>query len=113
MIDVAKGSGVSLHISHMRSYNSRELGCIAEDLIEKVENAHKNGVKISFDEHLYLSGSTLMSQLLPPWATAGGSSDMRFRFEDERNRERLKLELDDKNTIYSCWDNYSYIRGFD
>jgi N-acyl-D-amino-acid deacylase len=113
MIDVAKGSGVSLHISHMRSYNSRELGCIAEDLIEKVENAHKNGVKISFDEHLYLSGSTLMSQLLPPWATAGGSSDMRFRFEDERNRERLKLELEDKNTSYSGWDNYSYITGWD
>lgn len=113
MISIAIESNVKLHISHLRSYNSKELGCNADKLIESIDKAYGDGVDISFDEHLYLSGSTLMSQLLPPWATAGGRNEMNSRFELIENRERLKKELVDINTNYTGWDNYSYITGWD
>jgi N-acyl-D-amino-acid deacylase len=97
----------------MKSYNSKELGCSAEVLIERVEKAVKNGINITFDEHLYLSGSTLMTQLLPPWITAGGSDDLIARLKDKEMLEKVKMELSNIETHYKGWDNYSAINGWD
>lgn len=113
MISIAKKSGVKLHISHMRSYNSKELGCNGKRLIDCVEKARNQNVKITFDEHLYLSGSTLMTQLLPPWVTAGGSENMKKRIQDENLVEKLKNEIINPNTHYVGWDNYSLITSWD
>lgn len=112
IVEIAESSGVRLHISHLRSYASEDLGCKAEALIEAVENASKRGVKITFDEHLYLSGSTLMTQLLPPWVTQGGSEAMIARLKNKDTLEKLKVELSDTRTHYTGWDNYSLITGW-
>lgn len=112
IIAIAEGSKVKLHISHMRSYNSRELGCSAEVLIECVEKAVEKGINITFDEHLYLSGSTLMTQLLPPWITAKGSDDLIARLKDKEMLEKVKMELSNTKTRYRGWDNYSAINGW-
>lgn len=113
IIYIAKQSKVRLHISHMRSYNSKDLGSDAQKLISCIEVAVDKGVKITFDEHLYLSGSTLMTQLLPPWVTAGGSDDMVKRLQDGDLVLRLKEELRSYKTHYKGWDNYSLITSWD
>jgi N-acyl-D-amino-acid deacylase len=113
IVAVAEGSKVRLHISHLRSYNSEELGCNAEVLIELVEKAIKKGINITFDEHLYLSGSTLMTQLLPPWLTEKGSDILIAKLKDNEVLERVKTELSSKETRYKGWDNYSAINGWE
>jgi N-acyl-D-amino-acid deacylase len=113
IIYIAEKAKVKLHISHMRSYNSKELGCGAEVLINYIESAVNRGIKITFDEHLYLSGSTLMTQLLPPWVTAGGSEEMIKRLENIEMQAKLKKELRSYKTHYAGWDNYSLITGWD
>ena len=113
IIYIAQQSKVRLHISHLRSYNSKDLGCSAEKLISYVESAVTKGIKITFDEHLYLSGSTLMTQLLPPWITDGGSEEMVKRLQDEKITQKLKVELTNHKTHYIGWDNYSLITGWD
>lgn len=113
IIDVALASGVNLHISHMKSYASKELGCPAGKLINLVENAARSGVKITFDEHLYLSGSTLMTQLLPPWMTDKGTDVLLRKLKDKDVLDRVKKELADLSTNYTGWDNYSAIAGWD
>lgn len=113
IVGIAESSGVKLHISHMRSYNSKELGCSAEVLIELVEGGISKGIDITFDEHLYLSGSTLMTQLLPPWITGRGSAGLISGLKDKDTLERVKQELSDKQTRYKGWDNYSAINGWD
>jgi N-acyl-D-amino-acid deacylase len=113
IIYIAQQSKVRLHISHMRSYNSKSLGCDAQKLIRYIEGAVDSGMKITFDEHLYLSGSTLMTQLLPPWVTNGGSEEMVKRLQDSQMVIKLKEELKSYKTHYSGWDNYSLITGWD
>lgn len=110
---VTEASKVKLHISHMRSYNSAELGCKAEVLLEFVDNAVKRGIDITFDEHLYLSGSTLMTQLLPPWLTDKGSESLLCSLRSKAVLERVKEELSSTGTRYKGWDNYSAINGWD
>ncbi|KAA8679377.1 N-acyl-D-amino-acid deacylase family protein [Clostridium sp. HV4-5-A1G] len=113
IIDIALRSGVRLQVSHMRSYASKELGCSAGSLIEIVEKAVKAGVNITFDEHLYLSGSTLMTQLLPPWITEKGKDRLIDMLKDEKCLDRVKSEIEDTSVSYAGWDNYSAVAGWD
>lgn len=113
VIDIARESGVRLHVSHMKSYASKELGCPAEKLINLIEDAVNDGIKITFDEHLYLSGSTLMTQLLPPWLTDKGTDNLLKQLKNKIVLERVKKELVDLSINYTGWDNYSAIAGWD
>ena len=54
-----------------------------------------------------------MTQLLPPWITAGGSEEMVKRLQDKKMLLKLKKELISYKTHYSGWDNYSLITGWD
>lgn len=112
IISIAEASGVKLHISHLRSYNSIDYGKNAEVLLNFVDKAVNEGIDITFDEHLYLSGSTLMTQLLPPWLTDKGTNVLIEKLKDKQVLSRVKEELNNKDLHYSGWDNYSAITGW-
>lgn len=109
---VAKESGVKLQISHMRSYANQNYGITGQELIEMVEQARIEGVDVTFDEHPYRAGSTLLSQILPPWAKEGGSNEIIQRLKNPQLRARLKEELSEKNLDYPGWDNFVGMVGW-
>ncbi|EHQ89217.1 N-acyl-D-amino-acid deacylase family protein [Desulfosporosinus youngiae] len=109
---VAKESGVKLQISHMRSYANRDFGITAEELLEMVEQARNEGVDVTFDEHPYQAGSTLLSQILPPWAKEGGSTEIIARLKDPQLRAKLKEDLSDPGPNYPGWDNFVGMVGW-
>jgi N-acyl-D-amino-acid deacylase len=113
IVEVAKVTGVKLHISHLKSYNSEELGCPAETLIDYVEKTIERGINITFDEHLYLSGSTLMTQLLPPFVTSLGTNSIVDNLKNKKIVERIKEELINNSLSYDGWDNYIAVIGWD
>lgn len=111
-LSVAKESGVKLQISHMRSYANQKYGISGQELIEMVEQARLDGVDVTFDEHPYRAGSTLLSQILPPWAKEGGSTEIIRRLKDPQQRARLKKELGDQGPDYPGWDNFVGMVGW-
>ncbi|MDO0824229.1 N-acyl-D-amino-acid deacylase family protein [Desulfosporosinus nitroreducens] len=111
-LTVAKESGVKLQISHMRSYANRDYGITAEELITMIENARSEGVDVTFDEHPYTAGSTLLSQILPPWAKEGGSTEIVRRLKDPQLRAKLKNDLSDQGPDYPGWDNFVGMVGW-
>ncbi|KGK82441.1 amidohydrolase [Desulfosporosinus sp. HMP52] len=111
-ISVAKESGVKLQISHMRSYANRDFGITAVELIEMVEKARMDGVDVTFDEHPYTAGSTLLSQTLPPWAKEGGSPEIIRRLKDPHLRAKLKNDLQGQGPDYPGWDNFVGMVGW-
>jgi len=112
IVAVALESEVKLHISHLRSYASIELGCSAGLLIDYIEKKIQDGLDITFDEHLYLSGSTLLTQLLPPWVTGGTGAELLNNLADKKVLVRIKEELDNNEIHFKGWDNYSSIAGW-
>lgn len=112
IIEAAEAAEVKIHISHLRSYASDVYGKNADCLISKIEEAYSRGVDITFDEHMYLSGSTLMTQLLPPWVMEAGKGSLKDALKDESIIKRLKAELKDENVHYRGWDNYSAVNGW-
>lgn len=109
---VAKESGVKLQISHLRSYANRDFGVSAGELMAMVDEARAQGVDVTFDEHPYRAGSTLLSQILPPWAKEGGSTDILRRLQDPQLRARIKADLKDRGADYPGWDNFAGMVGW-
>jgi N-acyl-D-amino-acid deacylase len=111
-LEAAKASGVKLQISHMRSYANRNFGISGQELMDLVEQARSEGVDVTFDEHPYQAGSTLLSQILPPWAKEGGSSEIVQRLKDPQLRAKLKDELKETGPDYPGWDNFVGMVGW-
>lgn len=111
-LTVAKEAGVKLQISHMRSYANRHYGITGQELMDIVEKARDEGVDVTFDEHPYQAGSTLLSQVLPPWAKEGGGPEIVKRLKDPVLRARLKAELKEYGPEYPGWDNFVGMVGW-
>ena len=112
-LEIARISHVRLHISHMRSYANRKFGVDPNILINMVEEAIAEGIDVTFDEHASLAGSTLFSQILPPWAKEGGVEDIIERLKNHLIIEKLLVDLSVNGPDYDGWDNYVGIVGWD
>lgn len=113
VIRIAEKSGVRLHVSHMRSYKKEKWGVNAEKLLSIIDEGIKRGVEITFDQHFYVSGSTLLTQVLPPWVTEGSAEEMVRRLSDRKVLDKLKKDYGKQDMHYSGWDDYGAIAGWD
>ena len=113
MIEVTRATGVKMHLSHLRSYRNRQYGLTPERILALLEAAWAEGLDITYDEHPYRGGSTMLSQVLPPWVRDGGTACMCQRLRDSHCMNRLKKELSDADYGVPGWDHFSGIAGWD
>ena len=92
-IDVARQSGVRLHISHLKCLGYRNFGQ-TDKLFEKINKAREEGLKVSFDVYPYNAGMTSLSAMLPPWMFEGGVDKMVERLTDEKNRKQIVHDIE-------------------
>ncbi|MGH3728307.1 MAG: N-acyl-D-amino-acid deacylase family protein [Micromonosporaceae bacterium] len=92
-IEIARRSGVALHLAHALLNYPVNQGRAGE-LIDLIDNAIAEGVDISFDSYPYLAGSSYLHALLPSWAQAGGHEATLRRLRDPSLRPRLRHELE-------------------
>ncbi len=87
MVEVARRSGASLHVSHLKSLADERL---VEPLLALIEDADA-----TFDQYPYGAGCTLLASLLPGWVQEGGAASMLERLRERRIRERLAREVEE------------------
>ncbi len=104
MIDVGRRSGVHVHISHFK-IAGRDNWARVGDMVTRVRNAQRAGVRITADQYPYVAGSTMFGAILPPWAHDGGSEETlkRLASPDERARMRAEMEKAGPNDWDSFW----------
>lgn len=109
VIDVARQSGVRLHVSHFKV-----AGKINRDKFEaslkKMDEARDEGIEVTFDQYPYTAGSTVFHAILPPWMHSGGTEEMLQRLQDSQVREKIKTDFlsndDFENWVLTCgWEN--------
>lgn len=108
VIDVARQSGVRLHISHFKIAGKKNRHKY-EGALEKMDQARREGIEVTFDQYPYSSGSTVLSSLLPPWVHDGGTEKMLERLKDSKLRNKIEYELENNdeydNSVLNCgWD---------
>ncbi|MEI3606576.1 D-aminoacylase [Pseudogracilibacillus sp. SE30717A] len=108
VIDVARQSGVRLHVSHFKVMGIKNRKKYHEAL-EKMEKARKEGIEVTLDQYPYTAGSTVFHSILPPWTHAGGPEKMLERLKNSELREKIKEDFDKnedyENHVLNCgWD---------
>ena len=89
MVEVARRSGAPLHLSHLKVVGNREL---VGPLLDLVETAAAD-VDLTFDQYPYGAGTSMLAQILPPWAQEGGSADILGRLGDAAGRRAIAHDV--------------------
>ena len=108
MFEVARKTGVRLHISHFKVIGSKNKHYYPH-VLRKMKEARSEGIEITFDQYPYTAGSSILHSILPPWVHDGGSEQMFSRLKDRNAREQIAIELEESTDF----ENWVYNVGWD
>ena len=100
-LSVARESGVSLQISHLKCETPAMWGKSAL-LLAKIDQARKEGVRVDFDQYPYTAYHTSLLEIFPLWAKEGGSSKMMSILSSPTTRQQV---VSDMTYPPADWDN--------
>ncbi len=88
---VARATGVSLQVSHLAAKfpNTGAAGKV----VEKMEEARQEGLKVGCDLHPYMAAMTHLVSLMPPWFFEGGTEERMRKLRDRGERARIRKAL--------------------
>src|SRR5262249_50843024 len=81
MVEVGRASGCAIHISHWKIAGPENFARV-DQVIDAVEGARTEGIRLTCDLYPYAAGSTVLSAVLPPWAHDGGPQAAIARLSD-------------------------------
>lgn len=90
--DLAKHSGASLQISHLKVMGERNWPLQSEAL-RKIEDVQKAGFNVNFDAYPYTETGSVLYVYLPAWAAEGGKKMLLRRLKEKHLREKIVLEM--------------------
>jgi N-acyl-D-amino-acid deacylase len=108
-IEIARRSGVKLHLAHFRT-DPRTAGKVTEHM-ELVNQAEADGIDITLDIYPYASGSTIPISFLPSWAQEGGPDAILRRLADKTERAKIVEYLEGELYYHRSLDEvvFSYL----
>ena len=92
IIRIGKEAGIKVHISHIKTSGKKNWHKIG-DAISMIDDAQKNGVRITCDRYPYTAASTDLDTILPSWAYEGGAEKELNRLKNSRFRKKMKKEI--------------------
>jgi dihydroorotase/N-acyl-D-amino-acid deacylase len=101
VFEIGRRAQIPVEIWHLKTAYKKNWGRMPE-VLTKIENANRSGLKVGANIYPYVAGSTSLSACLPPWALEGGTEKILNRLRDPATRERLKKEI---TTDVKDWEN--------
>ncbi|MEZ0166558.1 amidohydrolase family protein [Kineococcus sp. LSe6-4] len=93
VVEVARRSGVALHLTHATMNFAVNAGRAGE-FLALVDAALADGLDVTLDTYPYLPGSTTLAAVLPSWASAGGPAAVLQRLRDPEALRRIRYALE-------------------
>lgn len=101
-VTIGRRLGVRVEVSHLKAAGRSNHGR-APELLSILGRVRTDGVRITQDAYPYTAGSTLLTQLLPPWVHDGGTDALCARLGSTAIRARIVAEIRDG---LPGWPNY-------
>ncbi|MDQ3928103.1 MAG: D-aminoacylase, partial [Chloroflexota bacterium] len=101
LITVAREANVASEIYHLKA-TGRNNWHKMEKVIEKVEAARAEGLRVTADMYTYTAGSTGLEASMPPWVQEGGHAAWVTRLKDPDIRKHVAREI---ATPTDEWEN--------
>ncbi len=102
-IKIGRKSRIKVHISHIKT-SGKENWHKIDDAISMIEDAQKNGIRITSDRYPYTAASTDLDTILPPWAYEGGMEEELKRLKSSRFQKKMKKEMLCKHPEMEYWE---------
>jgi N-acyl-D-amino-acid deacylase len=106
-IEIGRRLGVAVEVSHLKAAGRQNHGRAAEALAI-LDGARAAGQRVHHDAYPYAAGSTLLTQLLPPWVHDGGNEAIIQRLGSADVRARIAADV---ATGLPGWPNYIVATG--
>lgn len=107
ILEIGRKSGVRIHFSHFKACGKKTWKLVPQ-MLEKLDMAKKEGLKVSFDQYPYVAGSTMLSVVMPPRIQNGGMNKMIELLSDEAVLEKVEKEILSEDCD---WDNFFEFAG--
>ena len=89
-IDIGKGSGIPVHLTHYRQNPGKGT---YQDYLGLVEDARENGMDVTFDCYTYPYSGTTLTIILPNWSKDGGPEALIKNLSSKDTRDRMAKEM--------------------
>lgn len=101
-IEIGRRSGVRVSISHHKVCGKQNWG-LSKETLRLVDEAIKEGIRITLDQYPYTASMTHLNACIPPWYFTEGIPAMAEKLKDPDVRKKLEQEINDPTTPF---DNY-------
>lgn len=99
-VEIARKSGVKLHISHLKAMGKKNWKKMDEAL-DIIDHAFESGIDVSFDVYPYTNTGSVLYTLLPAWVSEGGKKMMIHRLKDPVIRAKVVSEMKKSDFDYN------------
>ncbi len=107
LIEIARRSGVRAEIYHLKAAG-RENWHKLDRVIEQVNQARSDGLRITANMYNYTAGATGLNAAMPPWVQEGGLRRWVERLRDPATRRRVIRQM---KTPSDDWENLLLAAG--
>ena len=107
LIRISRAAGLPAEIYHIKAAGEKNWPKM-DHVLQKVEAARKEGLKITADMYLYPAGGTGLDATLPPWTLDGGYDALWKRLEDPATRKKIAAAV---RTPSDDWENFYLAAG--
>ncbi len=107
VIEIARRANVPAEIYHLKAAGEENWHKI-DQVVEKIEAARAEGIRITADMYTYTAGSTGLDAAMPPWVQEGGHDAWVERLKDPQIRRRVAQEM---KTPTNEWENFYLAAG--
>jgi len=107
LIRISREAGIPAEIYHLKAAGEPNWPKM-DAVIQKIEAARREGLKINADMYTYTAGSTGFDACVPPWARDGGYEALFGRLQDPPTRNRI---LEEMTAPPKGWENLCVAAG--
>jgi N-acyl-D-aspartate/D-glutamate deacylase len=101
LLTIAREADIPAEIYHLKAAGQANWDKL-DALIEKVDQANRQGQRISADMYTYTAGATGLDAAMPPWVQEGGLKEWVKRLKDPKIRKKVVQEM---LTPTDKWEN--------
>ncbi|MEW6068508.1 MAG: D-aminoacylase [Nitrospirota bacterium] len=104
IVRIGKETGIAVHISHIKTSGKKNWHKI-DNAISLMEEAQKQGVRITCDRYPYTAASTDLDTVLPSWMYEGGMEKEIERLRDLEIQKKIKREILSEHKNPEFWEH--------
>src|SRR5262249_440401 len=107
LIRIAREAHVPAEIYHLKASGEPNWPKM-DGLIQRINDARRQGLRITADMYTYTAGATGLTSTMPPWLLAGGYEALYKRLQDAEARQKIAAAMRAPTTD---WENMFLLPG--